>query len=506
MSGSQPLRILIAGFQHETNTFAPTKADWAAFNRGETFPAYVHGPAMVERFAEANIPVGGFISEARTRGWTLLPSCWAGATPSAHVTQDAFERLAGEILRDLRAALAHGGLDAVYLDLHGAAVAEHLDDAEGELLARIRTEAGPDVPIVASLDMHANVTQQMLETADALACYRTYPHVDMADTGRLAARLLARRLQRGRRESLHAMRLSFLLPLNVQTTMAEPAASIYAELRALEAEHDVVLSFATGFPAADIAECGPVVWAHGEAAEAAVRKLYARIDAPRSQWRLDLLAPRAAVARGLEIAAGARRPVVIADTQDNPGAGGDSNTTGMLHALLAEGAGRRFPQQVALGLMWDPEAAAAAHAAGVGNEITLSLGAAVPTFTGLASDPPLQGRFTVRALSDGHIALKGPMTMDPTVELGPSACLEIDGVLVAVASAKSQMLDRELFRQLGVEPERMKLLVNKSSVHFRADFGPIAEAILVAKAAGPMAADPTDLPWRKLPLTMSRHP
>lgn len=499
------VRILVAGFVHETNTFVPTRADWAAFNRGETFPAFVRGAQLVERFQDANIPVGGFIRAAREHGWQLMPSCWAGATPSAHVTQDAFERMSAAIVGDVHRAL-DDGVDAVYLDLHGAAVAEHVDDAEGELLARIRRLVGPHRPIVASLDLHANVTRRMLATADALVAYRSYPHVDMADTGRRAARLMQRRLARRARELQHAIRLPFLLPLNVQSTMMEPAASIYRELHALDDEHDVVLSFAMGFPAADIAECGPVVWAHGDAAETAVERLHARIEQPRSQWRLELFEARDAIARALGIAARAQRPVVIADTQDNPGAGADSNTTGMLHALLAEGAGRRHPQRIALGLMYDPEAALAAHAAGVGAQLALALGAAVPTFTGRLNDPPLEAAFTVRALSDGHVALKGPMAMQPTVELGPCACLEVDGVLVAVASARPQMLDRELFRHLGIQPETMKLLVNKSSVHFRADFAPISEAILVAKAAGPMAADPADLPWQKLPATMARRP
>ncbi|MFP5407066.1 MAG: M81 family metallopeptidase, partial [Gammaproteobacteria bacterium] len=138
--------IFIAGFQHETNTFAPTKADWAAFNKGETFPAFIRGDAMVAALGGRNLPVGGFIDAARARGWTLAPSAWAGATPSAHVTEDAFERLAGAILEDLDRALANGGIDAVYLDLHGAAVAEHLDDPEGELLARVRERVGEAVP------------------------------------------------------------------------------------------------------------------------------------------------------------------------------------------------------------------------------------------------------------------------------------------------------------------------------------------------------------------------
>lgn len=492
------MKIFIAGFQHETNTFAPSKADWAAFNRGDCFPAFTRGRPMADAFAGRNLAIGGFIDAAHEHGWALFPSVWAAASPSAHVTEDAFERIAGAIVDDLKEVLGQGGVDAVYLDLHGAAVAEHLDDPEGALLIRIRTLIGPRVPIVASLDLHANVTPCMLEQADAMVAYRTYPHIDMAATGRLAARLLQRRVARGAREELHARRLPFLLPLNVLSTTLEPAASVYRLLADLDARHDVVLSFAGGFPAADIPECGPVVWGYGAAAEAAVEALFERIAEPRAQWRLELMAPRDAVARALSRAATATQPVVIADTQDNPGAGADSNTTGMLHALLAEGAGLRYPRQVALGVLFDPDAAAAAHAAGVGAQLALALGKSVPLWSGQCSDEPVAGVFTVRALSDGQVTMLGPMLHGTVLALGPSACLEIDGVLVVVASGKSQLLDRELFRYVGIDPERMKVLVNKSSVHFRADFTSIASEILVAKAPGPMAADPADLPWTKI--------
>jgi microcystin degradation protein MlrC len=142
----------------------------------------------------------------------------------------------------------------------------------------------------------------------------------------------------------------------------------------------------------------------------------------------------------------------------------------------------------------------------VGAQIDVSLGRAVPTYTGLASDAPVVGRFTVRALSDGRCTLKGPMMTGLVVELGTSACLEIEGVRVAVVSGKMQLLDRELLRLVGITPEDMKLIVVKSSNHFRADFTPIASRVIVAKAAGPMAADPADLPWTKLPATTRRTP
>jgi microcystin degradation protein MlrC len=497
-------RVLIAGYQHETNTFAPSLADWSAFTRGDAFPAFVRGAAMPDVLGGINIPIAGFIEAAKRRGWTCMPSCWAGAIPSSYVTRDAFERIAGAICEDVVAA-AKAGLDAIYLDLHGAAVAEHANDSEGELLARLRAIVGPDLPIVASLDLHANVTRRMLREADALVSYRTYPHIDMAATGERAAELLARRLAAGRREPMHARRLPFLIPLNAQSTWLEPARTLYEELGALDREFDSVLSFCMGFPASDFDECAPMVWGHGAQAEPAVERLLASVGQP-AQWHLEIVEAREAVARALTLASDAGQPVVIADTQDNPGAGGDSNTTGMLHALLAQGAGRRFPGQVALGLLFDAAAGRAAHAAGFGAEIDLALGAAVPTFTGQPSDPPVQGRFKVLALSDGVCTLTGPMMHGLTVRLGPSACLEIDGIRIAVVGGKKQLLDRQLLRMVGIHAEQMRIIVVKSSNHFRADFEPIASHILVAKAAGPMAADPADLPWKHLPATTRRRP
>ena len=490
--------VFIAGFQHETNTFAPSLADWEAFNRGDAFPAYIRGEAMQTQFTGVNIPVGGFIDAAKRHGWQLWPSVWAGASPSSYVTRDAFERIATDLLQDLKQALSQG-IDAVYLDLHGAAVAEHADDAEGELLARVRAIIGENMPLVASLDLHANVTQRMLATADALVAYRTYPHIDMAETGERAAELLQRRLRLGRREALTVHRLPYLISLNAQSTWLQPAKDIYAAIDDIDKAHHSVLSFCMGFAAADFEECAPVLWAYAAQppqAQAAADALH-QLAAPPAQWRIDFLEAREAVAQALALAAQHTRPVLIADTQDNPGAGGDSNTTGMLHALLQQGAGQRFPGAVALGLMYHPEVAAKAYAAGVGALIDVVLGVSVTTYSGM-SDAPLSARARVVAISDGRCVLKGPMMRGMTSQLGQSACLEIEGVLVAVVSGKAQLFDREMLRILGITPEAMKLIVLKSSNHFRADFEPIASKVLVAKAIGPMAADPGDLPWRKL--------
>jgi len=174
--------------------------------------------------------------------------------------------------------------------------------------------------------------------------------------------------------------------------------------------------------------------------------------------------------------------------------------------LLAARAGERLNGRVALGLLFDPVSASAACAAGVGATLPLALGRAVPTWDGTHTEPPVQATVRVLAVSDGSVPLHGPMTAGMTAQLGPSACVEIGGIRVLLASGKMQMLDLDLCRYLRVEPSKMKLIVVKSSVHFRAAFTPIASTILVAKAPGPMAADPGDLPWTKLPATMAPRP
>ncbi len=501
--------VFVAGFHHETNTFAPSFADWDAFTCGAGYPPYARGAAMLAQMAPTSTGLAGFMQAAAGFGWSLVPSVWASAMPSNCVTTDAFERLCAEIVADLQAST----VDAVFLDLHGAAVAECADDAEGELLARVRAVVGPAMPIVAALDLHANVTERMLRLATAMTAYRTYPHVDMRETGARAAQMLARRLDPAEpARTLHAERVPFLLPLNAQCTLMEPARSVIASIARLESQAPgaLELNFAMGFSAADFAECGPLLFGYGAdalAVRAAVQRLHAQVAVThRAEWRVELLAPLDAVEQAITLALASDRPVVIADTQDNPGAGGDSNTTGMLRALLQAEAGTRLQGGVALGLLFDPDSARAACAAGVGATLELQLGRAVPTWSGALTDAPVTAPVRVLAVSDGVVAMHGPMTAGATMRLGPSACVEVRGIRVLLTSAKAQMLDLDLCRYLGVEPAQMKLLVVKSSVHFRAAFGPIASHILVAKAPGPMAADPGDLPWTKLPAGMATRP
>ena len=498
------MQVLVAGFKHETNSFASNKADWAAFERGEMMPKPAHGHAMLEMLSQVDVSASGFVRQAREYGWTIAPSLWCGAVPSSYVTDEAFERICEVILADVRRL----DFDAIYLDLHGAAMTESFDDAEGELLTRIRRIVGATVPIVASLDLHANVTRAMLHQADALVAFRTYPHIDYVKTGERAAVLLERLLRNGGREATYADRLPFLISISAQSTSGEPARRCYALLEKLDERFGTVSSFCMGFPASDFAECGPVLWAHGERAQEAIALLDAQVAEP-SQWRLNAPSAREAVAFALERAAISPRAVVLADTQDNPGVGGTGSTTGMLHALLDAGAGRAFPGRVALGVLYDPTAAAQAHRAGVGQLFQCAIGESVATPTG-RSEVAVAGDFRVLALSDGVTTFKGPKMTGFQTQLGPTACLEIDGILVVVAGGRIGAQDRELFRMVGIEPELMKIIVVKSSQHFRADFESLVEApatdIVLARAPGLFPADPADLPWKKLSPAMRTRP
>ena len=314
-------RIAVGGFLHETNTFAPTKATYDDFVHGGGWPAMAQGADVLRVMRKINVGLAGFVEAAEVQGWQLTPTISCGASPSAHVTRDAYERIVKVLIEGIKAA---GNLDAVYLDLHGAMVTEHFDDGEGEILRRVREVIGSDLPLVVSLDLHANVTPEMVEHADALIAYRTYPHVDMAETGRAAARHLALLLG-GKQKFAKAFRqLPFLIPISWQCTNDQPTKAIYQKLASLEGAAVPTLSFAPGFPAADFAHCGPSVFAYGRTqadADQAADHIAALIESHEDDFDGRIYTPDDGVRHAMELAKTATRPIIIADTQDNPGAG-----------------------------------------------------------------------------------------------------------------------------------------------------------------------------------------
>ncbi|MBL8832924.1 MAG: M81 family metallopeptidase [Rhodospirillales bacterium] len=490
-------RIAVGTFQHETNTFAPSKADRAAFERGGGWPSMVRGAAIPPAFAGMNVPIAGFISAATAAGHSLVPLICANATPSAEVSDEIFEIVMDAMCTDLAKALP---VDAVYLDLHGAMVTDSLEDGEGEIVARVRKVVGPRVPVVVSLDLHANVTRAMIDLVDACVAYRTYPHVDMAETGGRAFGLLDRLLKSGSRLAGAFRQMPYIIPITAQCTLIEPGVGLYRRLAEIETRTGVVLSYCTGFPAADIRDCAPSVFGYGPdkaGIEAAVGELARAVEDAEKDYVAELYTPEDAIKRA--VARGGRngKPVVLADTQDNPGAGGNGDTTGLLAAML-----RLRPQGAVLGMLIDPKAAKFAHEVGVGNTAEMRIGA----ISGWPGVEPVTGPFKVLRTGDGQFLCTGPFYGGSRMKLGPMALVEANGVRVVLSSHKVQTADQEMFRHLGVEPVRERIVAVKSSVHFRADFQPIAEEVLVVATPGPNPADPAALTWKRLRLGIRLRP
>lgn len=484
-------RIAIAGWQHETNTFATIKADYQAFERADEWPPLCEGELLLTETAGVHLPVTGAIEYLQQQGHELDPLLWCSATPSAHVTEDAYERIGARLIALLQLALGRENPpDGLYLDLHGAMVCEHLEDGEGELLQRIRALVGPDFPVVVSLDLHANVTADMVRHASLIEIFRTYPHIDMGETGARAAAMLEQIIETGAIPCAAFRQLDFMIALNRGCSLMEPCQSLYARLPGLINVEVVSASFACGFHLADITDVGPSVLCYAsnqQAADQAVENFLLQVQKSESLFQEKIWPAGAGVTEASRLILQGRTPVVLADTQDNPGGGGSGDTTGLLQELV-----QQKVANAVFGALADPHTVEQAWTTGVGGQFDALLGGR----SGLPGQQPWHCRCTVLAVADGHFTATGPMYHGARMALGRCALLEIGAVKVVLTSKAVQTADQSIFRHLGIEPAQQSLVALKSSVHFRNDFTELAGAILVVAAPGAVYADPAELTYQ----------
>ena len=463
------VRFFVAMLSHETNTFSPIRTDRAQFEAHDLR----YGGELLETYRSTGTCLGGMIDAAGTLDATLVPSLAATASPAGRVAKDFYAEARDRLLADLRAA---GPLDGVLLDLHGAMVVEGIDDGEGDLLRAVRAAVGA-TPIAVTLDFHGNITRAMVETATLLHGYKTYPHVDMRARGHEAATRLAE-VAAGRIRPTVAWRQPPLLPpIAGQLTTRGPMRRLYDLADALEARAGVLtVSVFAGFPLADIHDAGLSVYVATDNDQALADRLADELTAAawalRREFLHTALSPRDAAARALALDGG---PVVLADIADNTGGGAGGDTTEILRELLRVGAKR-----ATVACVWDPEATAACVAAGVGTTVTLAVGGKVDPTHGA----PLTVTGRVRTLSDGRFVYKGPMLQGLEARVGPTAVLDVNDVKVILISQRRQAMDPEMIRFVGIDPLAEKILVLKSSIHYRAAFEPIARAILEVDAPG----------------------
>ena len=486
------MRIAIAGFQHETNSFAPSSASLREFEMADSWPAMMRGRDVVEVTRGMNLPIAGFVEEAdKEDGCELVTILWCSAEPSGPVTDDAFETISREILESIRDA---GPLDGLFLDLHGAMITQSLLDGEGELLSRLRSMKGPDWPIVVSLDLHANISPAMVRLADCICIFPTYPHIDMAETGGRSFHALNRILTTGKRPEKAFRQAPFMVPLHAQHTGDGPARALYERVGSFHRIPGTQAELAMGFTAGDTPDTCVSLVVYSDTSTSANRvadEILEELVSCESSFNTRLLSAADAVDMAMSL--DAARPVVIADVQDNPGAGASSDTTGILKELIAKGA-----KGVLAGLMYDPDAAARAHSVGAGSVLAIKLGG----HSGVIGDDAIDCGFRVVRLGDGTCAYSGEMYGGGVATLGPTAVLspvDTDAeVQIVVTSIRNQCLDLAHFTHLGLDPCAARIIVVKSTAHFRADFEPIAEKVLVAASPGHFPCNLKSVTYRNL--------
>ncbi|MCY3551956.1 MAG: M81 family metallopeptidase [Candidatus Poribacteria bacterium] len=465
--------IAIGGIMHESNTFSNTPTDFAAFPQ-------VHAGNIRKVWGEAHHEIGGFIQGATEYGYTAYPMFMTSATPAGRVTDDAFDRLTEMLIQHLKAAPKHEGF---LLALHGALVAESYPDGDGEVLRRLRDTFGRDLPIVVTLDQHANVSEQMVAESTALVIYKTTPHIDQRQRGLQAAEVMMRILQDGITPTQALVKPPMLLNILYHTTNVPPMEPILTAAKQLEARPDVLAAnVALGYPYADVHEAGPafVVVTDNDPhlAQREADRLSEMLWNVRGQLTLDLPDAAQAVEQAIE---SERHPVILVEMGDNIGGGSPGDGTFILAELVRQEASGYVV------VVYDPEAVQNCVQAGVGNSVSLQVGGKADTLHG---DPvSIQGN--VRLIHDGRYEETQPRHGGQRYhDQGLTVVVAVGDSLVVLTSRRQTPFSLQQLLSLGIDPTAMRMIVVKAAVAYRAAYEPIAGQIIEVDTPGLTAVNP----------------
>ena len=477
------MRIAIGGIYHESNTF---------FSQ----------PMTVERFAEKDLhygadvldhwrgtcsEMGGFIEGGERFRFELLPTVMAWGMPAGALNDETFETMSQSLIRRLEEARP---LDGVLLSLHGAMVATSYPDADGEILRRVRTAVGDSVPVVVTLDYHANMTEEMVRWPNALVGYDTYPHVDQAERGIEAAGIIHRIVQEGLRPKAVLERRPILPHILRQLTTKPPMADAILLAHKLEQDLEIVsISVAAGFPYCDVPDAGFSVFAiainNENVARQAAKEIADGVWNRRAEFQVSLPLAEQAVKQALKETDGL---TVLVDVGDNLGAGTPGDGTIIAGELLRQGA------RGSLVLLFDPTAVAAAIEAGIRQQVRLEVGGKIDRYHG----EPIKIEGTVKTISDGRYTNVGPMREGVMDDQGRTVVVDTGGVLVVLTERRMPMWNLQQLRALGIEPTRLRIVVVKAAIAYRAAYEPIAHRIIEVDTPGLAAADPRRFDYKHL--------
>jgi microcystin degradation protein MlrC len=469
------LRVVVAMMEHETNTFSPVLTPLERFGS----PDVPLGKEVYRRFKGTGTGIGAFLDVADAEGMEIVTPIAGNAAPSGYVEAGAYKTMCDAICDAIAA-----GCDVCFLDLHGAMVAETTDDGEGTLLKRIR-ELAPELPIAVSLDLHANITDEIVENCSVLVGYKTYPHIDMYEAGEHAARIMVRAL-RGELKPVMTWGRSPILAQTLRMGHDDHPMGPMLELaRGEEANGLLAASVFGGFPLADIRHAGlsVVTLADGDRAEAeaACERLLSAAWKKKADWVFHSEPLTETISRVKEMAEG---PIILLDHADNSASGGTQDTTAVLKEVIDQGL-----EDVAMFGICDPQAVCEMETAGVGNDITLDLGGKtdMPEIGMNGESLRLTGR--VRAITDGDFIITVPMGRGTMMSMGKSAVLDIGSVQIVVCSRHTEPYDLGCFRSVGIEPTVKRYLILKSRIHYRAGFRAIAKHGVACNGVGVTSSD-----------------
>jgi microcystin degradation protein MlrC len=482
------MKIVIARLNHETNTFSPVPTSLAAFGAGDP-----RGPAFgADAYAAGKgsaTAMGAFIDLAERRGCEISAPLFAMANPSGPVDPAAYH-----VMRDAIVGAVAGGCDAILLDLHGAMVVEDCDDGEGDLLRCIRAVA-PETPLALALDLHGNVSDDMVRLADVVVGFKTYPHVDMYETGAHAGRLLFDMLDGRIRPVTAIARPGVLAQTLCQNTEIPGAMRDGVELaRALERSGALAATVFGGFYLADIADAGMsvVVVADRDMAQAArwAEECSARLRERRGElvFREAPLAESVRRAKAMD-----RGPVILLDHGDNCMSGGTCDTMDVLEECLRQGL-----DGIAAGPICDPQAVAQLVAAGMGATTTVDLGNKIPMPAIGRERAPLRLTGRVRAMCDGEYTITGPIYTGARGHMGRTVLFDTGSAQIVITEQTQEPWDLGVFGCVGLDPKTKRYLILKSRMYFRPVFAPLAAAIIECASAGVCSSDFSLFRYRKV--------
>ena len=483
-------RVVIAMMSHETNTFSPVVTDLDRFAGGRPQP--LAGPTAVDTYRGTASCLGGYIAVCDARGITPHCAIAANAPPSGPVENEAYEHMAAAIVE------AAAECDVLLLDLHGAMVTRQYDDGEGELLRRLRA-AHPELPIAVALDMHANITEQMVANCTLLAGYHTYPHVDMDSTAHRAGELMFAALDGACRPVMRWGNAPMLPHVMRQGTDDAPNQALQARAAEIEQTPHTLVSLFTGFPHADIRDAGlsvvVVTDADAETAQQHTDELLDQAWADRARFVYQPEALSDSLERARQAAAApGEGPVLLLDHYDNTASGGTMDTTDVLAAILKEGL-----EDVAVFGFYDPAAVQAAQEAGIGAEVRVELGGKLAMPALARQSTPLVIEGTVKLLSDGQFPATVAMSRGLTMNMGHSAVLRLPGAVdIVIVSRHIEPFDPGCFHSVGIDPRARRYLMLKSRIHYRVGFRDLVKTVVECAGLGVCTSDYSELTFEKV--------